>query len=45
MDERYSEVKNDNIIINLFTFDKLTSGDVLEFLDISNTHRNSEGPL
>lgn len=41
LDERYSEVKNDNIIINLFTFDKLTSGDVLEFLDISNTHRNS----
>ncbi|ASV31425.1 ribonuclease Z [Maribacter cobaltidurans] len=41
LDERYQEVKNDNLIINLFTFDKLTSGDVLEFLDISNLHRKS----
>ena len=41
LDERYQEVKNDNLIINLFTFDKLTSGDVLEFLEISNRHRKS----
>ena len=41
LDERYPEVKNDNLILNLFLFDKLTSGDVLEFLDISNKHKNS----
>ena len=40
-EEKYSEVKNDNLIINLFTFDKLTSGDVLEFLEMSNKHRKS----
>lgn len=39
LDEKYSEVKNDNLIINLFTIDTLTSGDVVEFLDISNRHR------
>ncbi|MDC6406765.1 MULTISPECIES: ribonuclease Z [Maribacter] len=41
LDEKYSEVKNDNLIINLFSFDTLTSGDVMEFLDISNRHRKS----
>ncbi|PIB25257.1 ribonuclease Z [Maribacter sp. 4G9] len=41
LDEKYSEVRNDNLIINLFTFDKLTSGDVMEFLEISNKHRKS----
>jgi len=37
----YSKIKNDNIIINLFSFTKLTSNDVLEFLDLSNAHRNT----
>ncbi|RRQ47665.1 ribonuclease Z [Maribacter algicola] len=41
LEEKYTEVKNDNLIINLFTFDKLTSGDVLEFLEMSNKHRKS----
>lgn len=35
----YPKIKNDNIIINLFSFSKLTAGDVLEFLQLSNAHR------
>ncbi|MBT8237807.1 MAG: ribonuclease Z [Croceitalea sp.] len=38
----YANLKHDNIIINLFSFDKLTANDVLEFLDISNKHRKSK---
>lgn len=41
LDEKYLEVKNDNLIINLFSFDTLSSDDVLEFLELSNKHRNS----
>ncbi|MFS4467719.1 ribonuclease Z [Maribacter sp. 2210JD10-5] len=40
LDEAYPKLKNDNLILNLFTFKKLTSDDVLEFLDISNKHRD-----
>ena len=39
LENAYSKVKNDNIIVNLFSFSKLTAGDVLEFLQISNDHR------
>ncbi len=39
--ERYAKVKDDNLILNLFSFDKLTSGDVLEFLELSNTHKKN----
>jgi hypothetical protein len=35
----YTKIKNDNIIVNLFSFSKLTAGDVLEFLQLSNAHR------
>ncbi|AWX45669.1 hypothetical protein HME9304_02696 [Flagellimonas maritima] len=35
----YSKIKNDNIIINLFSFDKLTKNDILEFLTVSNEHK------
>ncbi len=37
----YSKIKNDNIIVNLFSFSELTSGDVLEFLQLSETHRSA----
>ena len=37
----YPKIKHDNIIVNLFSFSKLSAGDVLEFLDISTTHRNT----
>ncbi|MCM4169906.1 ribonuclease Z [Arenibacter sp. TNZ] len=35
----YPKIKNDHIIINLFSFAKLTSNDVLEFLELSDAHR------
>lgn len=35
----YSKISDDNIIVNLFSFSNLTGGDILEFLEISNTHR------
>lgn len=41
LNRAYPKIKHDNIIVNLFSFQKLTSGDVLEFLNISNTHRAS----
>lgn len=40
--EAYPKIKNDNIIIDLFSFSKLTTDDVLEFLKISNEHRASK---
>ncbi|ADY28010.1 MULTISPECIES: hypothetical protein [Cellulophaga] len=41
LNNAYEKIKNDNIIVNLFSFTALTSSDVLEFLDLSNTHRGS----
>lgn len=35
----YDKVKDDNLILNLFSFEKLTAGDVLEFLEFSNKHK------
>ncbi|MGX1930659.1 ribonuclease Z [Flagellimonas sp. 2504JD4-2] len=37
----YPKLKHDNIVVNLFSFSKLTAGDILEFLEISNTHKKS----
>ncbi|MBS9463693.1 ribonuclease Z [Flagellimonas sp. 389] len=37
----YAKIKHDNIILNLFSFDTLTSDDILEFLVVSNTHKAS----
>lgn len=37
----YPKIKHDNIVVNLFSFSKLTAGNVLEFLDISNSHRTT----
>ena len=37
----YSKIKNDNIIVNLFSFTKLTNDDILEFMPTSNKHRES----
>lgn len=37
----YSKLKHDNIVINLFSFSKLTANDILEFLDISNAHKTT----
>ncbi|MEO1012749.1 MAG: ribonuclease Z [Bacteroidota bacterium] len=37
--ESYDSIRNDHIIVNLFSFSKLSAGDILEFLEISNNHR------
>ena len=37
----YSKLEYDNIIVNLFSFDNLTSGDILEFLQLSQKHKES----
>lgn len=39
LQEKYSEIKNDNIVVNLFSLTKLTANDLLEFLEISNQHK------
>ncbi|EAR01893.1 hypothetical protein [Maribacter sp. HTCC2170] len=39
LDKNYLKVKNDNVIINLFSFSELSAGDILEFFQISNKHR------
>jgi len=38
----YPKINKDNIVVNLFSFDALNANDVLEFLQISNTHRASK---
>ena len=38
----YPKIKNDHLIINLFSFSELTANDLLEFLELSNTHRNKK---
>jgi hypothetical protein len=37
--EGYHQVANDHLIINLFTFTDLKADDLLEFLELSNAHR------
>ena len=38
----YPKIKNDHIIVNLFSFEELTANEVLEFLQLSNTHRGEK---
>ena len=40
--EGYANLKNDNIIINLFSLNKFTVNDLLEFLQLSNQHRKAK---
>ena len=42
LEKAYPKMANDNIIINLFSFGKLTAGDVLEFLQISDEHKKKQ---
>ena len=35
----YPKIEKDHIILNLFSFKKLSTGDILEFLELSNNHR------
>ena len=41
LEQEYAKLKNDNLILNLFSFKKLSSDDVMEFLQISNKHREN----
>ncbi len=41
LNEAYGKIKNDHIIVDLFSFSRLTAGDVLELLEISNSHRKA----
>lgn len=43
--EGYSKIKNDHIIINLFSFSELKADDLLEFLEFSNAHRKNKKSL
>ncbi len=40
LEEKYDSLKNDNIIINLFSLQQTSVNDVNEFLRISNTHKS-----
>lgn len=42
LDIIYNRFKNDNIIINLTSLKPLESEDIIEFLKISNHHRNEK---
>ena len=41
LNKAYDKVKDDHLILNLFSFEKLTAGDVLEFFDLSNKHKEN----
>jgi len=41
LNSSYQKIQNDHLIINLFSFDELNAGDVLEFLALSNKHRSA----
>lgn len=36
----YEKLEHDHIILNLFSFDTMSVGDVLEFLELSRKHKN-----
>ncbi|WP_298237989.1 ribonuclease Z [uncultured Algibacter sp.] len=38
----YPKFKNDNIIISLTSLNKISLEDIVEFLQLSNTHRNTK---
>ena len=40
--ESYQKIKNDNLIINLFSLNALTANDLLEFLNLSNEHKKTK---
>lgn len=38
----YPKFKNDNVIVNLSVMNKVSLQDVIEFLELSNLHRNAK---
>tara|TARA_R110002051_G_scaffold250747_2_gene310083 strand:+ start:3023 stop:3355 length:333 start_codon:yes stop_codon:yes gene_type:complete len=45
LNDGYNKIKNDHLIINLFSFSKLTKNDILEFLELSNKHKKANKSL
>jgi hypothetical protein len=41
LNKSYTKVKDDNLILNLFSFETLTAGDVLEFWELSKNHKQN----
>ncbi len=41
IEDKYESLKNDNIIVNLFSLERITADDINEFLRISNAHKAS----
>ncbi|WP_103068369.1 ribonuclease Z [Aquimarina sediminis] len=39
LEDKYESLKNDNIIVNLFSLQKITIDDINEFLLLSNKHK------
>jgi len=39
--QAFPKLKNDHLILNLFSFGNLTTSDLLEFMELSNTHRGN----
>lgn len=42
INDSYKKIKNDNIIVNLASLNKVSVEDIVEFLQISNTHREAK---
>ena len=42
MQSTYPKFKNDNLIVNLSVMTKVTLQDIVEFLDLSNQHRDAK---
>ncbi|TPN88898.1 ribonuclease Z [Aquimarina algicola] len=42
IEDKYDDIKGDNIIINLFSLAKITKDDVNEFLRISKQHKSDK---
>ncbi|MCK0162032.1 ribonuclease Z [Allomuricauda sp. F6463D] len=40
LNKAYPKLKHDNIVVNLFSFETLKVDNLLEFLDMSNTHKS-----
>ncbi len=39
LEDKYSSLENDNIIVNLFSLEKISINDINEFLRVSNKHK------
>lgn len=42
LNQAYDKICNDHIVVNLFSFSRLTAGDLLEFLQLSRKHKNAK---